>query len=167
MEHLHNRFDYDHEVGCLRWKALDENYVVVKPNGKVETNISPKSRVKAGSIAGRMGLGDYKVKQYGEKMCGLRMIWQHVTGEVIMGRIRTMHPRDTRFCIDNLYVVPFDQPRVHKDRARNSTVVSYCNEQSKFTVVQVDDNYNKTILSYHDDIETAFNALKEPIVSFL
>jgi len=85
----------------------------------------------------------------------------------MMGKIRTMDPRDTRFRIDNLYVVPFDQARVHKDRAKSSTVVSYSFEHEQYTVVSVDLYYNKTVLSYHGDMNSALTALREPEVSFL
>ena len=159
MKHLRDRFTYDHEEGCLRWQEYTE-----------KNNISSMSRAKPGSIAGKMGLGDYKITRQGDshsKSCALRMIWQHVTGEFIMGKIRTMNPRDTSFSIDNLYVVPFDQPRVHRDRAKNSTVVSYCFEHKQYTIVSVDGYYNKTVLSYHDSIDNALKALNEPEVSFL
>ena len=167
MNHLQERFTYDHEEGCLRWQALNDEFVYIKPNGKPETIISKMSRAKPGSVAGKRGLGEYKIKQRGDKHCGLRMIWQHVTGELIMGKIRTMNPRDTRFSIYNLYVVPFDQSRVHRDRAKNSTVVSYCFEHKQFTTVAVDHDYNKTIMGYYEDIEDAFKALVKPEVSFL
>lgn len=167
MKHLQERFTYDHEEGCLRWQALSDDYMYFNSDGKLVNAISKMSRAKPGSVAGRMGLGEYKIKQYGEKHCGLRMVWQHVTGELIMGKIRTMNPRDTRFCIDNLYIVPFDQPRVHRDRAKNSTVVSYSFEHKQYTLVAVDHSYNKTVIGYHDDIDNALKALNEPEVSFL
>lgn len=99
--------------------------------------------------------------------CGLRTVWQHVTGELVMGKIRTMNPRDTLFRIDNLYLVPFGQERVHKDRARNSVVVSYSYEREQYAVVDVDHSYNKQILSYHVDIDDAIKASNKPEVSFL
>mgnify|MGYP003639786205 CR=1 FL=1 len=167
MKHLHESFDYNHEEGCLRWKALNDEFVYIKHNGKVETTISPMSRMKPGAIAGSMSLGSYSINQHRESHCGLRMIWQYVTGELVMGKIRTMNPRDTRFSIDNLYVVPFDQSRVHRDRAKNSTVVSYCFEHKQFTTVAVDHDYNKTIIGYYGSIEDAFKALVKPEVSFL
>lgn len=128
------------------------------------------SRVKPGDVAGKIGLGEYKITRQGDshsKSCGLRMIWQHVTGELTMCKIRTMNPRDTRFSIDNLYVVPFDQSRVHRDRAKNSTVVSYCFEHKQYTLVAVDHSYNKTVIGYYDSIDDALKALSEPEVSFL
>jgi len=167
MKHLQDRFTYDHEEGCLRWKALDDNYLYFSADGTMKPAISKMSRAKPGSVAGRIRTGEYRIKQQGDHACGLRMIWQHVTGEFIMGKIRTMNPRDTKFCIDNLYVVPFDQSCVHKDRAKNSTVVSYCFERKQYTVVSVDGYYNKTVLSYHDSIDDALKALNEPEVSFL
>ena len=166
MKYLREAFAYNHEEGCLVWKPLNDNVVHIR-NGKIQSNVSPMSRVKPGSVAGKQGFGDYKIKQDGVVKCGLRMIWQHVTGEFTMSKIRTMNPRDTRFCIDNLYLVPSDQTRVHKDRAKNSTVVSWSFEHNKFTVVDVDNYYNKTILSYHQNIEDALEALNKPVVSFL
>lgn len=167
MDYLRETFKYDHEEGCLRWKELNDEYVYIKQDGSVETSISPMSRVKPGSVAGKRGIGDYKIKHRRENHCGLRMIWQHVTGELVMGKIRTMNPRDMVFRIDNLYLVPFDQSRVHKDRAKNSTVVSYCFERKQYTVVDVDHSYNKQVLSYHDVIDDAMKALNKPEVSFL
>lgn len=170
MKHLRDKFEYDHEEGCLRWKALDDNYLYFSADGTMKPAISKMSRVKPGSIAGKRGFGDYRIKQSGAshpKSCALRMIWQHVTGEIMMGKIRTMDPRDTKFCIENLYVVPFEQRSVHRDRAKNSTVVSYCFERKRYTIVSVDGHYNKTVLSYHDSIDDALKALNEPEVSFL
>ena len=166
MDYLRESFDYDHKEGCLRWKALDEDYVYIV-NGKVETVISSKSRMKPGSVAGSKGFGEYKITHQRDLLCGLRMIWQHVTGDLILSRIRTIDPRETRFSIDNLYVVPNGQVRVHRDRAKNSTVVSYSYERQQFAVVSVDGDYNKTILSYHDNIDDATEASKNPEVSFL
>lgn len=159
MEHLRDRFTYDHDEGCLRWQEYTE-----------KNNISSMSRVKPGDVAGKIGLGEYKITRQGDshsKSCGLRMIWQHVTGELTMCKIRTMNPRDTKFCIDNLYIVPSDQPRVHRDRAKNSTVVSYCFEHKQYTLVAVDHSYNKTVIGYYDNIDSALKALNEPEVSFL
>lgn len=170
MNYLRERFTYDHEKGCLRWQALNDQYVHINSEGKVERNISPKSRAKPGSVAGRIGFGEYRIKRRGEtndQSCGLRMIWQHVTGDLILSRIRTIDPRETRFSIDNLYVVPNGHLRVHRDRAKNSVVVSYSYERQQFSVVSVDGDYNKTIMSYHDTIEDAMEASKNPEVSFL
>lgn len=167
MKHLQERFTYDHEEGCLRWKELSDDYVYFNSEGKKQSAISKMSRAKPGSVAGTRGLGEYKINRDRDSYCGLRSIWQHVTGELIMGKIRTMNPRDTNFCIENLYVVPFDQPRVHRDRAKNSIVVSYCYEHKQFTTVAVDHDYNKTVIGYYEDIEDAFKALVKPEVSFL
>ena len=170
MNYLRERFTYDHEEGCLRWQELNDNYVYIRPDGTVENNVSTMSRVKPGTVAGKMGIGEYRIKRRGQsndKSCGLRMIWQHVTGELIMGRIRTMNPRDMKFSIDNLYVVPNGQLRVHKDRAKNRVVVSYCFERKQYTTVAVNHDYNKQILSYHNNMNDAIEASNKPEVSFL
>lgn len=167
MNYLRESFVYDHMNGCLRWKPSSDEYVTIREDGSVETAVSPKSRVKPGDVAGTVGFGKYNITYQRNLSCGLRMVWQHVTGELVMGKIRTMDPRCTNFRIDNLYLVPFDQSRVHRDRAKNRTVVSYCFERKQYTVVDVDHSYNKQMLSYHDAIDDAMKALNKPEVSFL
>ena len=164
MNYLHNRFTYDHEAGCLRWRGVDDEPVFTDDKGLALFPMSALSRVKKGSVAGTIGFGDYTIKMGGDKKCGMRLIWQFVTNEIVMGKVRTIRPRATSFNIDDLYLV---FGRVDARRAQYQTVVSFSYERKQFTVVEVDGDYNKMILSYHDDMNSAIQALTNPIVSFL
>jgi len=56
MDYLRERFTYDNDEGCLRWRAYND-----------DNNISPMSRVKPGDIAGKRGLGEYKITRQGDR----------------------------------------------------------------------------------------------------
>lgn len=164
VNYLTELFEYDHGEGRLRWTE-DRNMWNILP-------ASMKRRAQQGAVAGttsRKGY-DYEIKIDGTLKSALPLIWEHQTTNCKTA-IMTIKPGETRFSIDNLCLIPSNgrpgKSRAPKARAAGKTVVSWSHERKKFTVVKVDNNYNKMVLSYHDLIEDAIDALKKPEVSFL
>ena len=159
LNYIEEFFDYDHQIGRLRWTRDRASWERLPS--------SMKRKVQQGNIAGSNPAGrDYQIKIGGSIRTALKLVWEHQTGNCIH-RIMTIRPNETRFSIDNLCVIPKGNQRAPKHRAKGCIVVSWSYERKQFTVVQVDKDYNKTILSYHSDIDSAFNALNNPVVSFL
>lgn len=159
FRHIETVFDYDHEMGRLRWTTDPATLI----------RLVPSLRLAAGNVV--FGTTSHRGYDYGATVAGntrsvLPIIWQHQTGERRTG-IMAIKPGETRFSIDNLCVIPRGSYRTPSDRAKGSVVVSWSYEYKKFTVVEVDDDYNKTVLSYHADIKSAFKALDNPVLSFV
>jgi hypothetical protein len=168
VKRVRTQFRYDHLEGCLRWGEREKNIKWMSENGGWRSTRLHKPGVNPGDIAGTRAFGSYTVQREGVKSCGLRMIWQYVTGHsAIMRRVSTLRPDETCFRIGNLYLLPSDESRVSRRRAQNRTVVSWSYEHSHFTVLSVDECYFSTIMSYHKSIESAERAVLYPEVSFL
>lgn len=160
LNYISEFFDYDHELGRLRWTRDDAVWDRLPA--------AMKRNCPKGAVAGttcRPGY-DYEIKVDGILRNALSLIWEHQTGNSIR-RVMTIEPNETRFSIDNLCLIPGDGRRALRYRAKKRKVVSWSHERKQFTVVQVDVYYCKTILSYHDDIDDAIAASKQPVVSFL
>jgi hypothetical protein len=165
MNYVTEFFDYDHHEGKLRW-TKDATMWRKLPS-------SMKRGAQQGAVAGSCRKGyDYEIKMGGRPHRALPMIWEHQTYNC-RRKIMTIKPNEDLFRIDNLCVAPTRNKRgsplrrAPKARAKGLNVVSWSYERGQFTVVQVDDSYKKTILSYHKDIDSALDALREPTVSFL
>lgn len=159
ISYINDYFDYDHEMGRLRWTQ----------NRRIWERLpaSMKRKIQQGKIAGSNPVNrDYQIKIDGTVYGALRFVWEHQTG-IDIHRIMTIVPHDSLFKIDNLCVIPKGKLRAPKNRAQNLTVVSWSYERKQFTVVKVDKDYNKRVLSYHTNIDSAFEALNENVVSFL
>lgn len=165
LNYLTEFFDYDHALGKLRWTD-DRNQWDKLPS-------SMKRGAQQGQVAGNCRKGyDYELKLGGELHRALPVIWEHQTSNCNR-RIMTIKPCETRFSIDNICLTPTRNKRgsrcmrAPKSRAKGLNVVSWSYEHKKFTVVKVDDQYNKTVLSYHGNVDDALDALNDPEVSFL
>lgn len=159
LNYLTEFFDYDHFEGRLRWTG-DKTQIDRLP-------LQMRRQVLPGAIAGttcRPGY-DYEIKVDGRLRNALRLIWEHQTG--ICRSVMTIQPGEDRFRIDNLCLLPYGKRRAPKQRGKGLQVVSWSYERKQFTVVSVDDYYNKTVLSYHDIVDDAIDASRKPIVSFL
>jgi len=165
MNHINEFFDYDHYEGRLRWTA--------NKNAWERLPAVMKRQVQPGAIAGtvRKATG-YDIVVGGARRKAIHMIWEHQTG-VRGARVMTIAPDEYIFRIDNLCLLPLRSDGKSRRRiapafrAADHTVVSWSYERKQFTVVEVDDYYNKVILSYHSNIEDAIEASKDPEVSFL
>ncbi|QZI92159.1 hypothetical protein PODOV073v1_p0034 [Vibrio phage PS25B.1] len=159
VNYLTEFFDYDHGAGRLVWTRNKDMFYRLP--GAV------KRRAKMGAVAGtttRQGY-DYEIKIDNSLRRALPLLWEHQTGTC--KRVMTIKPGETRFSIDNICLLPYGSQRSNKYRAKGLTVVSFSYERRLFTVVAVDNDYNKTVLSYHDNIDDAIDASKNPKVSFL
>ena len=165
LNYIDEFFEYDHYEGKLRWTAHRQTW------DKLPSSM--KRGAQQGNIAGNCRKGyDYELKLGGKLHRALPIIWEHQTSDS-HSRIMTIKPGETRFSIDNICLTPTRNKRgnkcmrVPRDRAKGLNVVSWSYERKKFTVVKVDNDYNKIVLSYHDIIEDAIDALNNPEVSFL
>lgn len=159
LNYIREFFDYDHEYGRLRW-TCDRRMWERLP-------ASMKRKAQQGRIAGGCRKGyDYEIKVDGVLRNALTMIWEHQTSNS-RRRIMTIKPGETRFSIDNICLIPKRKQRAPKYRAKGLTVVSWSHERKQYTTVNVDIDYNKHILSYHDNIDSAIKAIDNPEVSFL
>ena len=159
MNYVTEFFDYDHVEGRLRW-THDRRMWEQLPS-------SMKRGAQQGNVAGNCRKGyDYEIKIGGYRRNALPMVWEHQTSDCSR-RVMTIKPGEDKFCIDNLCRIPKSKRRAPKFRAKGLNVVSWSYENKKFTVVAVDSDYNKQVLSYHDDIDSALEALDNPVVSFL
>ena len=165
MNYITEFFEYDHYKGRLRWTDHKKTW------DKLPSSM--KRGAKMGGVAGNCRKGyDYELKFGGQLYRALPIIWEHVTCDC-RKRIMTIKPGETRFSIDNMCLTPTRNKRgsrisrAPKNRAKGLNVVSWSYERKKFTVVKVEDDYNKIVLSYHDMIEDAIEALNKPEVSFL
>ena len=159
VDHVNTFFDYDHTIGRLRWTHSRKTWEMLP---------SPlKRNAHMGQIAGSHPKGrDYQIKIDGAVRSAIRLVWEHQTG-IKLDRIMTIEPGETRFSIDNLCIIPDGMLRAPGNRAQGRSVVSWSYVYKKFTVVKVDMYYKREILSYHDDIYSATEALSNPVVSFL
>lgn len=161
LNYLAEFFDYDHFNGRLLWTSDISQIDRLPPQ--------MKRQIVAGHSAGttcREGY-DYEIKIAGRLRNALPLIWEHQTG-VVRRTVMTIRPDEDRFSIDNLCLLPYGKMRAPKTRAKNKRVVSWSYERKQFTVVDVDGDYNKSIVSYHDDMQDAIDASKiTKEVSFL
>lgn len=165
MNNIREFFDYDHHAGRLVWSRNRDAWERLPS--------AMKRQVQMGATAGTVRkLTGYEIVVGGRRRKALPMIWEHQTG-VRGAKVMTIEQHEDVFRIDNLCLLPFKsdgrgQRKIAPVlRASDLTVVSWSYERKQFTVVQVDDYYNKVVLSYHDKMEDAIEASKDPEVSFL
>ena len=96
----------------------------------------------------------------------LALIWEHQTGDKSQN-VMTLRPNQKEFRIDELCLFPSDFVIKPKRRAASQVVVSYSYERKQFVVIDVDYDYNKKVVSYHDQLFEAKIAAENPQVSFL
>lgn len=158
MQHLHKFIEYDHEIGRLKWINDYASYNLLPA--------SMKRKVRMGQVIKSTRPGrQYEVTIGGRLRDALPIVWEYCTG--VKRRVMTIEPDETVFRIDNLCLLPQGNSRAPKDRAKRKRVVSWSYARKQFTVVDVDVDYNRDILSYHDDIDDAIKASRKQTVSFL
>lgn len=151
--------EYDHVAGRLRWREK----CAVRP-------FLPREMVRVmrrGRVAGQFCARDgYILSSGGSRRKALPFVWEQATGKK-HPCVMTIEPGETAFQVDKLCIIPMGRALPPVDRAAGYTVVSYSWEWKRYTVVRVDGDYNKEVLSYHDDIDAALSAVKSDEVSFL
>jgi len=161
LNYVDEFFDYDHNIGKLRWTSDSDAF------SRLPLQI--RQRFNPSDVAGMVRYNrDYELQLGNTIHPALQFIWEKCTGHRC-NRVMTIKPRtlDKVFRIDELCLIPNSLKKTPKRRAMSQIVVSWCYDSDRFTVVDVDTGYNKKVLSYHGDIESALEALDNPVVSFL
>lgn len=158
IHYLTHFIEYDDEIGRLRWVS-DMRLFKLMP-------VTLRRAVNPGDVIDSTRPGhQYQVTIGGRLRSALPLIWQLCTGE--KRRVMTMTPHESCFKVSNLCLIPSDRLKAPKTRAKGRHVVSWCHDRKQYTVVKVDDDYNRTVLSYHDDVNQAIRSTSKPVVSFM
>ena len=154
-------FDYDNTLGRLRWTSDHDSFK--------ELPLQIRKRFKPEGIVGMVRTNrDYELRLGNKIHPALQFVWEKCTGHRC-SRVMTISPRSLNNSanINNLCLIPDGLNKIPKSRARCTTVVAYEYHRKQFTTMNVDSYYNETVLSYHDKVEDALEALNKPVVSFL
>jgi hypothetical protein len=152
QQELRDLFDYDDDIGALRWK------------------VSPGNKMKIGDIAGTLRKDGYtRVQLDGELYLLHRLIWVWNNGEIPSGLVidhkisEDDQPKNNR--IDNLQLATPSQnifkAKMRKDNTSGLSGVSWHKTRSKWRAQYRDESGKVTHIGLYTNIFDAYFAYRE------